>query len=168
MLVGGCSSTHRSLVRESPGSFQATLNGHETKLEREVVRVNRAETEQAALFEEEESMSAQLRQRRWTRWRTQQKRTEVVSRRTHACILMVHDPDALLRIDHQVRRVIIAMAKDARHGCELGGDVVQLSLQLRDFSMSQGLATQASEVVFEKEVELPRQFRFIKGETARD
>ena len=60
------------------------------------------------------------------------------------------------------------MTKHARRGCKLGGDVVQLSFQLGDFGMTQRLTTQAAEVVFEEEVELPGQFRFVKRQTTCD
>src|ERR1041385_7588373 len=60
------------------------------------------------------------------------------------------------------------MAEHARHGCELGGDVVQLSFELGDFSMSQLFLAETSEVMLEKEVELPTELCFVKRQTARD
>src|SRR6185503_1871791 len=102
MLVDGSPSIHRRLAGEGAGSFQATLNGHQTKFEREVVGVNRIETKQASLFEKEQTMTAQLSQRRWTRLSIQQERNEVITRRTHASVLMIDDSNSFLRIDHEV------------------------------------------------------------------
>src|SRR5262245_38695662 len=101
MLVDGAPSIYCGLAREGADRFQATLNGHETKFECEIIGVNWTEAEQSSFFEKEESMSAQLSQRRRTRLPIQQERHQVITRRTHARVLMIYDPDSILRIDHQ-------------------------------------------------------------------
>src|SRR5690348_477791 len=60
------------------------------------------------------------------------------------------------------------MTKHARHSRQLRGNVVQFDFQLSNFSVTQVLAAQATEVMFKKEVELPRQFCFVEGEAAGD
>jgi hypothetical protein len=67
VLVDGRSSADCGLIREGARSFQAALNGHETKFEREIIGVDCAESEQTSLFEKEQPVSTQFRERWWTR-----------------------------------------------------------------------------------------------------
>jgi len=60
----------------------------------------------------------------------------MLAAQTGACVLVIDYTKTFLVIDHQVRRVVVAMTKHARHRSELGGDVVQLSFQLGDFSVT--------------------------------
>ena len=100
VLVERASAANCCLVREGAGSFQAALNRHQSELEREIVWVDRAETEQATLFEKEQSMRAQLSERRRARLAIQQKRHEVLAGRAHARVLVIYNPETLLIIDH--------------------------------------------------------------------
>src|SRR5205814_5769236 len=89
-----------SLAGESSGCLQAALNCHQAKLLREIVRVDRAESLQPALFEKEEPVRAQLRQRRQARLAIEQKRDEIITRRSHARVLVIHDTHSLSLVDH--------------------------------------------------------------------
>ena len=64
--------------------------------------------------------------------------------------------------------MIVAMAKDAPAGRQLSRDIIEFDFQLSGLTMTQRLAAQAAKVMFKKEIQLPGQLGFVKGQPARD
>ena len=79
---------------------------------------------------------------------------------------MIDDTNAVLRVEHQVRGVIIAMAKHARASRQFRGDVIQFCFELSRLAVRQCFFPIAAKVMLKKEIQFPAKLRFIKSEPA--
>src|SRR2546421_10378712 len=78
---------------------------------------------------------------------------------------MVDDAQASLLVHDQIERMEIAVTEYARARRQVGGNVIQLGFQLGGLPVRQAFFTITSKIVLEKEIQFPRELRFVKSQT---
>ena len=109
-LVEDATTTNRGLIRKRSHRFQAPLNRHQAEFFAEIIRVDRFQSLASPRVQKEQTMRANLSQRRRFRLSIQQQRNQIIARRSHARILMIDYANPAFAIDQEIGTVIIAMA----------------------------------------------------------
>src|SRR5437773_4125335 len=161
-------SAHACLVRKRAARFQTALDSHQAKLASKLIRIVRLQAKTVARRKQKEPALAYLCKRRHRQNTVEQQRDKIVAGRTHARVLVIDDPQAIVLVEHQVERMIVAVTKHARTCRQFGGNIIELGFQLGRFTVSQGLTSQAPEVMFEEKVQLPGKLGLIECQTARN
>src|SRR6266404_5193485 len=114
LRIGLNPSPHSCLERKRTARLQTTLHRHEPKLAREFVRVIRLQTQTLALSQQKKPMRSYLCEGRHRSNTIEQKRDQVIARRSHAGVLMIDDAQMILLIKDQVECMKVAMTKYTR------------------------------------------------------